>query len=64
MDEQPFLLTVPEVARLLRVSRAFAYELIARGEIPVVRFGRRVLIPRQQLEEQVRASATGTSSDR
>lgn len=64
MDDQPFLLTVPEAARLLRVSRAFAYELIARGEIPVVRLGRRVLIPRQQLEEQLRASTIGTSSDR
>jgi excisionase family DNA binding protein len=44
------LLTVSEAARLLRLSRAFTYELTARGDLPVVRFGRRVLIPREALE--------------
>ena len=35
---------------LLGISRAFAYELVGRGEIPVVRFGRRVVVPRKALE--------------
>lgn len=55
MDEN-MLLTVPEAARLLRVSRAFAYELIARGELPVLRLGRRVLVPREALEQHIRAA--------
>jgi excisionase family DNA binding protein len=55
MDEH-MLLTVPEAARLLRVSRAFAYELIARGELPVLRLGRRVLVPREALEQHIRTA--------
>jgi excisionase family DNA binding protein len=42
-------LTVEEAARLLGVSRAHAYELAARGEIPILRLGRRVLVPREAL---------------
>jgi len=41
--------TVTEAAQLLGVSRASAYELVARGEIPVIRLGRRILIPKTQL---------------
>ena len=41
------MMDVPEVARLLHISRSFAYELVvARGELPSVRFGRRVLVRR------------------
>ncbi len=42
-------LTVEEAARSLGVSRAHAYELAARGEIPTLRLGRRVLVPREAL---------------
>jgi len=41
--------TVTEVAELLGVSRAFAYELAARGELPVLRLGRRVVVPKAAL---------------
>jgi len=41
--------TVAEAAHLLGISRAFAYELVARGEIPVIRLGRRIVIPKEQL---------------
>lgn len=55
MDDTELLLTVEEAARVLRLSRAFTYELIARGELPVIRFGRRVLIPREALRQHVLA---------
>ena len=42
-------LTVEEAARSLGVSRAHAYELAARGEIPTLRLGRRILVPREAL---------------
>lgn len=42
-------LTVEEAAQMLGVSRAHAYELAARGEIPTLRLGRRVLVPRGAL---------------
>jgi excisionase family DNA binding protein len=50
VDDDELLLTVGETARLLRLSRAFTYELVARGDLPVLRFGRRVLVPRQALK--------------
>lgn len=45
----PAVLTVPETARMLRISRTLAYEGIARGEIPSVRIGRRILVPTHRL---------------
>jgi len=41
--------TVTEAAELLGVSRAFAYELAARGELPVLRLGRRLVVPKAAL---------------
>lgn len=41
--------SVAEVGDLLGISRAFAYELVARGELPVVRLGRRRLVPKVAL---------------
>jgi excisionase family DNA binding protein len=43
--------TVVEAAYLLNISRAFAYELVARGELPAIRLGRRIVIPRVGLEK-------------
>jgi len=40
---------VAEAGALLGISRAFAYELVARGELPVLRLGRRHLIPKAAL---------------
>ncbi len=42
--------TVDEAAYLLNISRALAYDLVARGEVPSIRLGRRIVIPRRQLE--------------
>ena len=41
--------TVAEAAELLGVSRAFAYELAARGDLPVLRLGRRIVVPKVAL---------------
>ncbi len=41
--------TVPEVAKLLGISRGLAYELVRQGKLPALRFGRRLLIPRVAL---------------
>jgi excisionase family DNA binding protein len=43
------VLTVAEAGALLGISRAFAYELVARGELPVLRLGRRVVVPKVAL---------------
>jgi excisionase family DNA binding protein len=41
--------SVAEAGALLGISRAFAYELVARGELPVIRLGRRRLVPKAAL---------------
>jgi excisionase family DNA binding protein len=45
------VLSVAEAGALLGLSRAFAYELVARGELPVVRFGRCIVVPKSALLE-------------
>ena len=56
------VLTIAEAAEVLGVSRAFAYELAARGEIPVLRLGRRRLVPRKALLEMLGEEVEGSSS--
>lgn len=56
-DAHPQLLTVEEVARLLRIGRDLAYQLAREGKIPVLRLGRRMVIPRQILMRWIEAEA-------
>ena len=53
------VLSVAEAGELLGLSRAFAYELVARGELPVVRFGRRIVVPKAALLELLGSAASG-----
>ena len=55
-------LTVTEAAELLGISRALAYELAARGELPVLRLGRRIVIPRKALEALVETAGLSTGT--
>ncbi len=48
------VMTVEEAAEALRISRTGAYEAVKRGEIPSIRIGRRVLVPRIALEKMLR----------
>ena len=47
--EERLTYTLNEAARRLGISRALAYEAAHRGELPVCRIGRRVLVPRAAL---------------
>lgn len=49
LDDLPLVLTVDEVAKLLRFSRSKTYDAIRHGEIPHVRLGREIRIPRHAL---------------
>ncbi len=57
--DHKLVLTVVEAAEVLGISRGLAYELVRQGAIPSVRLGRRLLVPRQRLEELL---ATGSPS--
>jgi excisionase family DNA binding protein len=43
--------TIDEAAYLLNISRRLACELVDRGELPAIRLGRQIVIPRVVLEE-------------
>jgi excisionase family DNA binding protein len=43
-------LTIEEAAAVLRLSRGTAYAAARSGRIPVLRFGRRMVVPRAALE--------------
>lgn len=50
MDERQTL-TIEEAARVLGVGRNSAYLAAERGDIPTIRLGRRLLVPRAALDE-------------
>jgi excisionase family DNA binding protein len=47
--------TGDEVRQILRVSKWTAYEAVKKGSIPVVRIGKRCIIPRASLERLLTA---------
>jgi len=51
MDSEKLTLTVTEASRVLGISRGLAYSMVKTGELPSIRFGKRVLIPRRALEK-------------
>ncbi len=50
-DSERAVLTVEEARGCLGISRGLIYEAIRRGEIPSIRIGRRLLVPRAALQE-------------
>lgn len=52
-SERPLLLRGGEVAELLGIGRSTAFELMASGELPVVRIGRAVRVPRYALRRWI-----------
>ena len=45
----PATMTIPDAAELLGISRSAGYRGVARGEIPSIRIGRRLLVPTAKL---------------
>ena len=46
----PLTVSIPEAAQALGIGRNSAYEAAARGEIPTVRIGARLLVPTRALD--------------
>lgn len=51
MDFQrlPLTLTVEEAGELLGISRQSAYRAASAGQLPIIRIGRRLIVPTAQL---------------
>ncbi len=60
MEER--LLKPDEVAEILQVSKAFAYALLKRGDIPAVRIGNLVRVRREDLEKYILTKANKDAS--
>lgn len=57
-DDLPLMLSVPDIARVLGISRAGAYELARSREFPSMKIGSRIIIPKEKfllwIEKQCR----------
>lgn len=51
---EPLLLRADEVARALGLGRSKTYQMMASGELPVVRVGRSIRVPADALQDWVR----------
>jgi excisionase family DNA binding protein len=61
MEQVRLTVTVEEAAQLLGISRALAYELAARHELPSVRLGRRIVVPLRALEDMLERATPETA---
>ena len=52
-EDLPLMLSVPEMATALGISRAGAYELARSEGFPVLRIDNRIVIPKDKLQEWV-----------
>jgi len=50
---EPLVLSVKTAAKILGLSRSSAYEAVRTGQIPSLRFGKRILVPRAALNKML-----------
>ena len=50
VKQESLTMTVEEAAAALGISRNLAYEAARNGQLPCIRIGRRLLVPRRALE--------------
>lgn len=60
VGDRTLVLTVEEAAELLGISRGLAYELVRKGDLPSIRLGRRLVVPRRRLLALVDGGASET----
>ncbi len=49
LDQLPVTMSVEDAGELLGISRRSAYRAAARGELPTLRLGRRLVVPTPKL---------------
>ncbi len=50
-------MSVPEAGALLGISRNSAYAAVKRGELPVIRLGSRLVVPREAIARMLEGAA-------
>lgn len=56
-DSDPIMLTVTQMAQILKIARGKAYEMVHAGTLPSIRFGRSWRVPRHRLLEWIDANS-------
>ena len=56
-DALPLMLSVPDVASVLGISRAGAYELVRSDGFPSLRTGSRIVVPKEKFIDWINANA-------
>lgn len=51
MDDNKLTLSVEEAAKVLGIGRNLCYDKVKTGEIPAIRIGKRLLVPKKALEK-------------
>ncbi len=62
-EREPLLLTVDEVAKMLRIGRTVAYQLMQKGEIHSVKIGRNRRVVASSIREYVMRLRDETSGE-
>ena len=57
-NTEPLLLTVPESAKLLNVSRVTVFKLLRAGRLASLKIGAKRMIPRQELDRFIERETT------
>jgi len=57
--DTPLLVAVSDAARLLGIGTTLAWDLVRSGDIPSIKLGRRVLVPRVALESLAHSHVSG-----
>ena len=57
-DELPLMLIVVQVAAVLGISRAGAYELVHSEGFPTLKISSRIVVPKDKLREWIDANTT------
>jgi excisionase family DNA binding protein len=61
-SDQPVTYTVQEAAKLLRIGRNQGYDAAKSGELPTIRIGTRILVPRVALERMLSRAGTADAT--
>lgn len=56
--EAKLTISVTEAAKMLGISRNFAYELVREHKLPIIKLGKRLLIPRVALVKMLEQGGT------
>ena len=59
----PLVVSVPEAARLMGISRGMLYVMMRDGTVPTVRIGRRRLLARADIERFIAAASRKAYAD-